>query len=88
MSAVDAVVVGTRVVTAEPTATTTSAAAGAVWGPVLCGPADRCRDWAAVGLSVLSKLAGEPGAGVRQVSGREVSEEADSPPEWLVPRTS
>ncbi len=73
----------TRVVTAEPTATTTSAAAGAVWGPVLCGPADRCRDWAAVGLSVLSKLAGEPGAGVRQVSGREVSEEVDSPPEWL-----
>ena len=73
----------TRVVTAEPTATTTSAAAGAVWGPVLCGPADRCRDWAAVGLSVLSKLTDEPGAGVRQVSGREVSEEVDSPPEWL-----
>ena len=73
----------TRVVTAEPTAGTTSAAAGAVWGPVLCGPADRCRDWAAVGLSVLSKLTDEPAAGVRQVSGREVSEEVDSPPEWL-----
>ena len=73
----------TRVVTAEPTAGTTLAAAGAVWGPVLCGPADRCRDWAAVGLSVLSKLTDEPGAGVRQVSGREVSEEVDSPPEWL-----
>ena len=50
---------------------------------MLCGPADRCRDWAAVGLAVLSKLTDEPGAGVRQVSGREVSEEVDSPPEWL-----
>jgi D-amino-acid oxidase len=73
----------TRVVTAEPTATTTSVAAGAVWGPVRCGPADRCRDWAAVSLSVLSKLTDEPGAGVRQVTGREVSEEIHSPPEWL-----
>ena len=75
--------VATRVVAAEPTARTTSWAAGAVWGPVLCGPADRCRDWAAVGLTVLSKLADEPGAGVRQLSGRKISEEADSPPEWL-----
>src|ERR1700734_790031 len=55
---------------AEPTGRTTWGAAGAVWGPVLCGPADRCREWAAVGLSVLSKLAGEPGAGGRQGSGR------------------
>ena len=73
----------TRVVAAEPTAVTTSAAAGAVWGPVLCGPADRCRDWAATGLTVLSKLADESGTGIRQVSGREVSEEVASPPEWL-----
>ena len=32
---------------------------------------------------MLTKLTDEPGAGVRQVSGREVSEEVDSPPEWL-----
>lgn len=73
----------TRVVAAEPPPRTTSVAAGAVWGPVMCGPDDRCRDWAGVGLSVLSKLVDEPEAGVRQVSGREVSAEVASPPEWL-----
>jgi D-amino-acid oxidase len=73
----------TRVVAAEPPSRTTSAAAGAVWGPVLCGPADRCLEWSRTGLSVLSALADETAAGVRQVTGREVSSQLASPPEWL-----
>ena len=72
----------TRVVAADPPSRTTSVAAGAIWGPVLCGPPDRCREWARAGLAVFSSLAAEPAAGVRQVSGREVSEEAAAPPEW------
>jgi D-amino-acid oxidase len=75
--------VATRVVAAEPPGRTTSVAAGAVWGPVLCGPAGRCQEWARVGLEVLSALVDEPAAGVRQVSGREVSSKAATPPEWL-----
>jgi D-amino-acid oxidase len=73
----------TRVVTAEPPSRTTSAAAGAIWGPVLCGPADRCYEWSRVGLSVLSALA-DPAwsAGVHQISGREVSATVASPPQW------
>jgi D-amino-acid oxidase len=73
----------TRVVAAEPPSRTTSAAAGAVWGPVLCGPADRCLEWSRAGLAVLGSLVDEPTAGVRLVSGREVSSKVASPPEWL-----
>jgi D-amino-acid oxidase len=77
----------TRIVSAEPPSRTTSATAGALWGPVLCGPQDRCYEWARVGLSVLSALADPvagPGwsAGVHQLSGREVSEAAAVPPKW------
>ena len=73
----------TQVVTAQPPSRTTSAAAGAIWGPVRCGPPQRCLEWARTGLSVLSELAAEPTAGVRQVSGREVAAEPASPPQWL-----
>ena len=73
----------TRVVAADPPSRTTSVAAGAIWGPVLCGPQDRCREWARAGLAVFSSLADEPAAAVRQVSGREVSEEPTAPPEWM-----
>ncbi len=73
----------TRIVTADPPSRTTSVAAGAIWGPVRCGPADRCREWSRVGLDVLTDLAGEPAAGIRQVGGREVSQEPASPPDWL-----
>jgi D-amino-acid oxidase len=52
---------------------TTSVAAGAVWGLVRVGPPDRVLDWGRIGLEVLSKLAAEPGTGVRMVSGKEVS---------------
>lgn len=73
----------TRIVTDGLGRDTTSVAAGAIWGPVRCGPPGRIRDWSAAGLSVLSKLAGDPETGVRQVSGCEVSAEAASPEPWL-----
>ena len=72
----------TRVVTAAPPSATTSVAAGAIWGPVRCGPAERCYPWARTGLDVLSALAGEPAAGVHLVSGREVCATVTSPPPW------
>jgi D-amino-acid oxidase len=72
----------TRVITAEPPTATTSAAAGAIWGPVRCGPPDRCHAWARTGLGVLSALAGEPAAGVHQLTGREVCTEFTEPPAW------
>ena len=56
--------VPTRVVAAEPPSRVTSVAAGAIWGPVTCGPADRCYEWSRTGLEVFSALADEPNAGV------------------------
>jgi D-amino-acid oxidase len=55
-----------------PPEQTTSVAAGAVWGLVRAGPPDRVLHWGRTGLEVLSKLAGEPGTGVRMASGKEV----------------
>jgi D-amino-acid oxidase len=72
----------TRIVTAAPPAATTSAAAGAIWGPVRCGPPEQCRAWARTGLEVLSAQAGEPSSGVRPLSGREVSSAPAAPPAW------
>lgn len=72
----------TRVVAAAPPSATTSAAAGAIWGPVRCGPPERCRAWAQTGLDVLSSLAGEPGCGVHQLTGREVCAAVTAPPAW------
>jgi D-amino-acid oxidase len=58
---------------AAPPERTTSVAAGAVWGMVRVGPPERGLGWARTGLEALSKLAAEPGTGVRMASGREVS---------------
>ena len=75
--------VPTRVTAAEPPSRVTSVAAGAIWGPVTCGPADRCYEWSRTGLEVLSALADEPGAGVHALSGREVAATVESPPKWM-----
>lgn len=72
----------TRIVTEAPLAATTSVAAGAIWGPVRCGPADRCHGWARTGLDVLSALADEASSGVRRLAGREVSATPKTPPAW------
>src|ERR1700676_365375 len=58
---------------AVPPGQTTSVAAGAVWGLVRVGPPDRALVWGRAGLKVLSRLAAEPGTGVRMVRGREIS---------------
>ncbi len=78
----------TRVITAAAPSATTSVAAGAIWGPVRCGPPDRCLDWSATGLNVLSGLIAEPDSGVHLVSGREVSAHPETPPGWLSLLTS
>jgi D-amino-acid oxidase len=68
--------------TAAPPERTTSVAAGAVWGLVRVGPPDRVLDWGRTGLEVLSKLAAEPGTGVRMASGKEVSRTPLEPHYW------
>ena len=59
----------TRVVAADPPGRTTSFAAGAIWGPVRTAAAGPTLEWARTGLEVLSSLAGDPAAGIHQVSG-------------------
>jgi len=73
----------TRVQAAAPAGQTTSITAGAIWGPVRCGPPDKCREWARVGLEVLSELAADPSAAIRDVSGVELSRRPLAPPQWL-----
>jgi D-amino-acid oxidase len=72
----------TRVITTAPPSATTSVAAGAIWGPVRCGPAERCYAWARTGLGVLSALGDEPSSGVHALSGREVCPSLEAPPAW------
>src|SRR5258707_7601411 len=71
-----------RIRTAALPAQTTSAAAGAVWGGVKVGPPDRVMEWGRIGLEVLSKLAAEPGTGLRLAAGREVSRAPLEPYYW------
>ena len=54
-------------------AQTTSAVAGAIWGPHLVEDSDRVRRWCAETLDVLAGLAGQPAAGIRLVSGTEAA---------------
>jgi D-amino-acid oxidase len=68
---------------AAPPERTTSVAAGAVWGAVRVGPPDRALDWGRTGLETLTKLAAEPGTGVRMASGREVSRTPLEPYFWM-----
>src|SRR5439155_74115 len=74
--------------TAVLPAQTTSVAAGAVWGAVKVGPPDRVLGWGRTGLEVLSKLAAEPGTGVRMAAGREVSRGPRGVPRQPGPRTA
>src|SRR5579872_1470872 len=67
---------------ALPPSRTTSAAAGAVWGPVNIGSHERVLPWAWHTLDVLTKLAGEPGTGVRLATGAEVTRRPADLPFW------
>jgi D-amino-acid oxidase len=68
--------------TAKGPADTTSAAAGALWGPWLVEPRDRVLTWAANTLVEYRELARLDGTGVRLTSGREVSRIDHAPPDW------
>lgn len=69
--------------TAEPSSATTSAAAGALWGPWLAQPHNRVLSWARHTLAVLTALADQHGTGVRLVSGRDISTSPHQPPDWF-----
>jgi D-amino-acid oxidase len=58
-----------------PPGWTTSAVAGAIWGPHLVGPADRVDRWGLATLERLYELAGpdHPGTGIRLLGGRQVA---------------
>ena len=75
---------GLRVVimAAEPPERTTSAVAGAIWGPHLVEDSDRVARWCADALSTLTGLAGQPGAGVRLASGVMATRAAADVPGW------
>ncbi len=66
----------------RPPLETTSAAAGAMWGPYLVGPPGRVAGWGRETLGILRRLAGEPGTGVRLVSGIEATRTQAEPPDW------
>ncbi|MGQ0773075.1 MAG: FAD-dependent oxidoreductase [Pseudonocardiales bacterium] len=68
--------------TAEPPEATTSAVAGALWGPWLVEPRSRVLRWAEHTLTALRDLAAHPGTGVRLASGIEVSDLRHDPPDW------
>jgi D-amino-acid oxidase len=74
---------------AQPPQATTSAAAGALWGPHLVGIDDRVRRWTQVTLARFLDLAGDPATGVRLAAGTEASragpapQPAPAPPDWI-----
>jgi D-amino-acid oxidase len=65
---------------AQPPGRTTSAVAGAIWGPHLVEDSDRVAEWCADTLGTLTGLAGRPGAGVRLASGVLAIRTGDSTP--------
>ena len=72
---------------ATPPGQTTSAVAGAIWGPHLVEDSPRATQWRRDTLSVLRELAAEPGTGVRVVTGVQADRGAppplEPPPAWL-----
>jgi D-amino-acid oxidase len=71
-----------HVQTAETPADTTSAVAGALWGPWLAEPQDRVQGWARTTLAELTRLATDDETGVRLVAGKEISHTENEPPYW------
>jgi D-amino-acid oxidase len=57
--------VPTRVLAREAPRDTTSAVAGALWGPSFQPPFDKTLEWTARSLEDFQRLAGQPGTGVR-----------------------
>ncbi len=67
-----------RVLAKQMPENTTSAAAGAMWGPYLVEPRDRVQAWAEYSLRTFTGLAETPGTGVRLVTGIEASRSASA----------
>jgi len=68
---------------AAPPADTTSAVAGAIWGPHLVGMDDRVTSWAQHTLAVLTELAADPAAGIQIMDGTDAYRAArPDPPSW------
>ena len=65
---------------AEPPGQTTSAVAGAIWGPHLVEDSDRVAEWCTSTLGTLTGLSGQPGTGVRLAGGVIATREADPDP--------
>jgi D-amino-acid oxidase len=74
--------VRTRIWTAQMPQDTTSAAAGAMWGPYLVEPLDRVAGWSQRTLATLRQLSDNPKTGVRFSTGIEASRTATPPPDW------
>jgi D-amino-acid oxidase len=71
-----------RVITAEPIHETTSAAAGALWGPYLVESRPEILRWSRTSLGEFTELAADPTSGVRLTSGIEASRLPATPPDW------
>jgi D-amino-acid oxidase len=76
--------------TAEPPYATTSAAAGAMWGPYHVEPQDKVLEWSRRSLAEFTQLANDPSTGVRMTSGIEAARHPMEEPPWadLVPDMS
>jgi D-amino-acid oxidase len=70
-----------RVIAARPPLRTTSAVAGASWGPYMITD-DRVLPWAESTRLVLERLAGVERSGVSLLSGIEVDPDGAEPPDW------
>ncbi|MBU2669358.1 FAD-binding oxidoreductase [Actinoplanes bogorensis] len=71
-----------RIVAAEMPLDTTSAAAGAIWGPAYVDHPEVPR-WGDEGLRIFTDLAGDAGAGVRMLTGVEASRVPTSAAPWV-----
>lgn len=69
-----------QVYAAEPPHRTTSAVAGALWGPHLVGADERVGEWGAWTLRRLRELVSEPDAGIREIGGLVASAAAKPDP--------
>jgi D-amino-acid oxidase len=72
------------VAAADPPLRTTSAAAGAIWGPHLVGMDDRVDKWSLRTLAVLTELAADPATGVRVATGTAATRATQGDPmDWI-----
>jgi D-amino-acid oxidase len=74
-----------RVDAERPPGATTSAAAGATWGPFMIGPEQRVEGWAATSLTIFEELVRRAGeTGVAVIEGTHQSLTPTQPPRWAV----